>query len=85
MMNTITLSETSTAELFVLVFRTNVRYKKDVKKIASELNLHPMISKWNVDLDDDDRILRIVSKENNAAVFVAIVENAGFSCEELID
>jgi hypothetical protein len=70
---------------FVLVFRTNIRYKKDIKTLAAVLDDHPFISKWNVDLDDDEKILRIVSLENCANEYILLVKNAGYSCEELND
>ena len=71
--------------LFVLVFRTNIRYKKDIKTITLTLDQHPLISKWNVDMDDADRILRIISSESNPEEFITIIKDAGYICEELND
>jgi hypothetical protein len=88
MMNTSTLrdpAQKAATELFVLVFRTDIRFKKDLKTITPALDQHPLITKWNVDMDDTDRILRIVSSESNPEEFISIVKQAGFFCEELND
>jgi len=67
------------------VFKTNLTYKKDVKKISGTLNSRIEIMSWNVDLSDIDRILRIESSKINAEEVIQIIKTAGYDCEELTD
>jgi hypothetical protein len=46
-------------EAFVLVFKTNINNPRQVKSIATTLNNCSDILKWNVDLADIDKVLRI--------------------------
>ena len=68
----------------VLIFKTNLRYKKQVSAITSQINTLQGILRWNVDLDDRDKILRI---EANELCCARTIENtlvqAGYFCEEL--
>lgn len=45
----------------ILVFRTSIRGKKDVKRAASVLNEYSQITHWNVDLEDWEKVSRIES------------------------
>lgn len=70
----------------ILVFKTNLIYKKDIRKAASYLNSHPLIQSWNVDRHDVDRVLRIVSGDEIPPVQInRLIEEAGFFCAELCD
>ena len=67
----------------VLVFKTNIRYKKQLNAIQPHIAEHPGILKWNVDLKDCDKILRIETTSLHAAKIESLITNAGFYCEEL--
>jgi hypothetical protein len=69
----------------VFVLKTNIRYKKDVAAIASMLNTHSSIIKWNIDREDIDKILRIESLANNSHEIISAIQYAGYHCEELND
>ncbi len=70
----------------ILVFVTNVADLKAVSKIKPLLTAMPAIEDWNVDLDDCDRILRIVSNDHLCPRKVeATLQTAGFDCYELGD
>ncbi|HLK28897.1 MAG TPA: hypothetical protein VKT28_09955 [Puia sp.] len=71
--------------VFVLVFKTNIRFKKDVKTVAPLLDASHFIIKWNVDRSDVDHILRIESFNNNINYVIKLINNAGYNCEELND
>ena len=43
----------------ILIFRTSVTKRRDIKLIGSLLARFPQISKWNVDFEDWEKILRI--------------------------
>ncbi len=67
----------------VLILKTNIRYKKNVKAVASLLDEQHRIYKWNIDLKDIDKVLRIESDELELNEVVQLINNAGFHCEEL--
>lgn len=67
----------------ILVFKTNLTNPNRISEVESSLDIHPGIYQWNVDLDDSDNILRIVSKSIAAKEVENIVLSAGYYCEEL--
>jgi hypothetical protein len=69
----------------ILVFRTNVSSNKDISQVESILNSLPSIHEWNFDLDDCDKILRIVASDLLAPDIEALLNVAGIFCQELED
>lgn len=69
----------------VIVFKTNIRLKREIKSLASTLDTDKAIAKWNVALDDSDKILRIESDTVRASQIIEKVNALGFLCEELED
>ena len=69
----------------ILVFKTNIRYKKHVTMVEPHLNRTKGILRWNVDLDDKDKILRIEAGNLHPQAVEAAVKDAGYFCEELKD
>jgi len=69
----------------ILVFKTNIRYKKQINVVRSYIESEPQIIKWNVDLHDIDKILRIESLDLQPAFVEDLVQRAGYYCEELKD
>lgn len=67
----------------VLVFKTNLTDAKRIEEVESLLDVHPHIVQWNVDLNDCDNILRIVSRNVAAQEVESILLGAGYYCEEL--
>jgi len=67
----------------VLILKTNIRYKKQVKTVAPLLNGRNSISRWNIDLMDIDKVLRIESSNMEVTEVVQLIQEAGFHCEEL--
>lgn len=67
----------------ILVFKTNIKGKKQVSDIGKYFNDQPFITKWNVDLLDIDKVLRIETPGVASPVIVSLVTNAGYYCEEL--
>lgn len=79
------MNDSSTTHLFVLVFRTNINSTQQVKSISALLDRCPEIRKWNVDISDIDKVLRIESTHENCGRVIEMVTNAGYACEELTD
>lgn len=69
----------------VLVFKTNVRFKKHVTEVANRLGQLTDISRWNFDLQDKDRILRIEAADLSPKIIENELQQAGYFCEELAD
>ena len=67
----------------ILVFKTNLTDTKRISDIESSLDIHPHIIQWNVDLNDSDNILRIVSNQIKGREVEQLLLNAGYYCEEL--
>jgi hypothetical protein len=70
---------------FILVFRTNINRKKDVKSLTPLFNNCSEILKWNIDLSDCDNVLRVEATHSDHAPVIHLVRQAGYACEELTD
>lgn len=68
----------------VIVLKTNIRYKKELKTVAPVLDTVSGITRWNVALDDSDKVLRVESETLAARDIIAQVNALGFRCEELL-
>ena len=67
----------------VLVFRTNIRFKKDLRQVSPVLDKEPGIHRWNVDREDTDKVLRIESLRLQPKDIIHLITGAGYFCEEL--
>lgn len=67
----------------VLVFRTNIRFKKDLRQLAPVLNEAPGLHKWTVDREDADKVLRIETRNPDPHPIIERVTACGYFCEEL--
>jgi len=67
----------------VYVFKTSVKRKKSVRRISSVLDELLPGAKWNFDLEDCDRILRVESKTDMTAAVIKALNGLGFDCQEL--
>ena len=70
----------------VLVFKTSVKRKADVAKLASVLDdLMANDDKWNFDLEDYDKILRVESDMMKSTTIESVLLEEGYYCTELED
>jgi len=67
----------------VLVFKTNVRYQKHVNKVADQLDQFADINRWNFDLQDKDKILRVETHDLSPEIIENTLHQAGYYCKEL--
>ncbi len=67
----------------IFVFKTNLTNHYHINKVKPALNLHSQIIQWNVDLQDCDKVLRVVSNKIAAPEIEALINNAGYFCKEL--
>jgi hypothetical protein len=67
----------------VLVFVTSVSEPEQVSKVSPLLTSVRAIEDWNFDLEDCDRILRVVANGISPRYIEILMQNAGFNCMEL--
>lgn len=67
----------------ILVFRTNLRYKKNISEAVRHIEKIPGIQRWNVDLKDCDKVLRIESTNLAPHVVEKTLTDIGYFCKEL--
>ena len=67
----------------IYIFKTSVKTKIQVKKLKSHIDKTLPNEKWNFDLDDCDRILRIDSEENIVLQITDLLNLHQFNCTEL--
>ncbi len=67
----------------IYVFKTSVKTKIQVKNLKPHIDKILPNEKWNFDLEDCDRILRIDSEENIVLKITDLLQIHHFYCEEL--
>jgi cell fate (sporulation/competence/biofilm development) regulator YmcA (YheA/YmcA/DUF963 family) len=67
----------------VLVFRTNIGTEIEKQKVKQLLESHPLVEESSVDMEDVDRVLRVVSKHLHPEEIINLIKNGGFECHEL--
>jgi hypothetical protein len=67
----------------ILVFKTNINTEADKMRVSEFLINQALVEDWNVDMDDIDRVLRIVSYELCAKDIEELIRQIGFQCQEL--
>ncbi len=68
----------------ILIFKTNIRFKKDIQQLNPVLNGIATIANWNVDREDVDKVLRVVTNGDHSQTIIRQVQQAGYWCEELV-
>lgn len=69
----------------VYVIKSSVGTREEVQEVARALNKLAGISKWNFDMQDCDRILRVEADGLDLIKLGNVMGLLGFSCEELPD
>jgi hypothetical protein len=67
----------------IFVFKTSVKTKMQAKKLKLHIDKILPNTKWNFDLEDIDKILRIDSEENIVLIIIDLLNIHSYSCEEL--
>ena len=65
------------------VFKTSVKNKTQIKKLKPAFDSNFQEIKWNFDLEDCDKILRIESKKNIGKKVIRLLRSCHFDCFEL--
>ncbi len=67
----------------IFVFKTSVKTKMQAKKLKPHIDKILPKAKWNFDLADIDKILRIESEKNIVLPIIDLLKTHNYSCEEL--
>lgn len=68
----------------ILIFKTNISSVNDIHCVKQSLNNNNQIERWNIDLQDVDCVLRIVSSSLNHTQVIELITDHGYECAELI-
>ena len=67
----------------ILIFKTNIQTEYDKHRIQPILDAHSNILEYNIDLQDIDCVLRVVSETLTPEQIIAVIKHNGFECTEL--
>ncbi|MBN9482255.1 MAG: hypothetical protein BGO70_16905 [Bacteroidetes bacterium 43-93] len=65
------------------VFKTNIDTETDSQIVGEVLNTHEDVMHWSVDLNDVDRVLRIVTCSLHQSDIISLINQQGYQCSEL--
>lgn len=68
----------------ILIFKTNIKTEADRQAVKDVLDGHSSIHDWNVDLQDIDCVLRIVSPTLTIGETIELINSRGYECSELL-
>ncbi|WP_428660088.1 hypothetical protein [Runella sp.] len=71
--------------LQILVFKTNIKTSQDKEKITPVLEALGQISRWTVDCEDCDCVLRIEADGVSEQEIIEAIHGKGFECAALTD
>lgn len=69
--------------MIISVYKTDVNTKSKLRKVKPVLNRILLGSKWNFDLEDCDKILRVESEKSCSEILKTELHKIGICCEEL--
>ena len=67
----------------ILIFRTSITKRRDIKLIGSLLAKFPQITRWNVDFEDWEKVLRIECSNITALEISETLRNSHIFATEL--
>lgn len=67
----------------IYIYKTSVNNKTDRRFIARTLNSILGETNWSIDLADEDKVLRVQSKDDNAGLIIDVLTEYGFLCEQM--
>jgi hypothetical protein len=65
------------------IFKTNINSVEQIKNADSFLSTHTKIEKWNIDLDDCDKVLRIETSPHEINDVIQSLAPFNIYCEVL--
>jgi len=65
------------------IFRTNINTQQDKNSVIGAIQSHFSVMACSVDIEDCDRVLRVVSPQLGEDAIIAFVQRMGFYCDLL--
>ena len=67
----------------ILIFRTSIKTKQDIERIETLFAQYPCIHKWNVDLEDWEKVLRIECSDINSTKITSLLKEIDIEAQDL--
>jgi hypothetical protein len=67
----------------IVVFKTNINTETDKLLVKDTLVENTLIEDRSVNLEDIDKVLRVVSKHLSETQIIELINQSGFVCHEL--
>ena len=67
----------------ILILKTDIQTVEETGLLELVFSSHPEVEQWTIDLEDVDRVLRVISPTLACAEITALLEPCGFYCSEL--
>ena len=67
----------------IFVFKTSVKTKMQIRRLKPHIDEILPKAKWNFDIEDIDKILRIDSEEGMVLRIIDLLHIHNYNCEEL--
>ena len=67
----------------ILLFKTNISCADDKQQLHAMLDNNEGITQWSVDVEDEDRVLRIISYTLTHQQIINLLNCHGYECCEL--
>ena len=65
------------------IYKTNINTLEQIKKADLILSKHTKVKKWNIDIDDCDKVLRIESSQQEILDVIDSLKPFNIYCEVL--
>lgn len=67
----------------ILIYRTSVQNSKQKAKVADKLNYLVGEKNWTIDLEDEDKVLRVVCNKEIASDIEQVFAQYRYKCESM--
>ncbi len=67
------------------IFRTVLHNNESITSLTEAMSQHPGISRWHLDLEDIDNVLKVETDSLSEAHIISLVEERKITCEALPD
>jgi hypothetical protein len=69
----------------ILILKTNIKSNYDFTSVKEKLKRTYDLQECTIDLEDRDKVMRVIGNNINLDEIAGDVKNYGFVCEELVD
>ena len=67
----------------IFIFKTSVHTEAHAQQVATLFGPVESIKQWSFDLEDCDRILRVVASDLEPGAIAQLLGNVGVACEQM--